>query len=156
MLITIKDAPTSPDDDLFSGMIYPKGLSKNSTCLTEYRWDRQFNRSLALFHRNKNLIFELSWLMAFNWIWIKIDLNRTVTFVWSTNSASEYVTLIIFIWKVETKPENTLTKTYTKNVCSFVCFSFHVRVRHHDGPLKYKLPLRSCNTMPQETVSFLN
>lgn len=37
MLITIKDAPTSPDDDLFSGMIYPKGLSKNSTCLTEYR-----------------------------------------------------------------------------------------------------------------------
>lgn len=37
MLITIKDAPTSPEDDLFSGMIYPKGLSKNSTCLTEYR-----------------------------------------------------------------------------------------------------------------------
>lgn len=37
MLITIKDAPTSPDDDLFSGMIYPKGLSKNSTCLMEYR-----------------------------------------------------------------------------------------------------------------------
>ncbi|XP_055312414.1 uncharacterized protein LOC129574424 [Sitodiplosis mosellana] len=68
MLITIKDAPTSPDDDLFSGMIYPKGLSKNSTCLTEYR--------------------------------------------------------------------------------------------HHDGPLKYKLPLRSCNTMPQETddndIEFFN
>lgn len=68
MLITIKDAPASPDDDLFSGMIYPKGLSKNSSCLTEYR--------------------------------------------------------------------------------------------HHDGPLKYKLPLRSCNTMPQETddngIEFFN
>lgn len=38
MLITIHDAPTSPDDDLFSGMIYPKGLSKNSSCLTEYRY----------------------------------------------------------------------------------------------------------------------
>lgn len=68
MFITIKDAPTSPEDDLFSGMIYPKGLSKNSTCLTEYR--------------------------------------------------------------------------------------------HHDGPLNYKLPLRSCNTMPQETedngIEFFN
>lgn len=37
MLITIKNAPRSPDDGLFSGMIYPKGLSKNSSCLTEYR-----------------------------------------------------------------------------------------------------------------------
>lgn len=37
MLITIKDAPPSPDEHLFNGMIYPKGLSKNSTCLTEYR-----------------------------------------------------------------------------------------------------------------------
>lgn len=25
--------------------------------------------------------------------------------------------------------------------------------RHHEGPLKYKLPLRRCNTLPQETVS---
>lgn len=25
--------------------------------------------------------------------------------------------------------------------------------RDHDGPLRYKLPLRSCNTMPQENVS---
>lgn len=27
--------------------------------------------------------------------------------------------------------------------------------RDHDGPLRYKLPLRSCNTMPQENVSRL-
>ncbi|XP_031631275.1 cuticlin-1 [Contarinia nasturtii] len=68
MFITIKNAPPSPDDGLFSGMIYPKGLSKNSSCLMEYR--------------------------------------------------------------------------------------------HEDGPLKYKLPLRSCNTMPQETddngIEFFN
>lgn len=68
MLITIKDAPPSHENGLFSGMIYPKGLSKNSTCLTEYR--------------------------------------------------------------------------------------------DHDGPLRYKLPLRSCNTMPQETddggIEFFN
>ena len=36
MLITIKDVPINLDGQ-FSGMIYPKGLSKNSTCLTEYR-----------------------------------------------------------------------------------------------------------------------
>lgn len=59
MLITIKDAP-STDEGYFSGMIYPKELSKNSTCLAE----------------------------------------------------------------------------------------FH----NHEGQLKYKLPLRSCSTMPQETV----
>lgn len=68
MLITVKDAPPSHDNGMFSGMIYPKGLSKNSSCLTEYR--------------------------------------------------------------------------------------------NHDGPLKYKLPLRSCNTMPQETddggIEFFN
>ncbi|KAM7344684.1 zona pellucida domain-containing protein piopio isoform 1-T2 [Cochliomyia hominivorax] len=68
MLITIKDAPVNHENNLFSGMIYPKGLSKNSTCLTEYR--------------------------------------------------------------------------------------------DHDGPLRYKLPLRSCNTMPQETddggIEFFN
>ncbi|KAI9578097.1 hypothetical protein GQX74_013991 [Glossina fuscipes] len=60
MLITIKDPPTNHETGLFSGMIYPRGLSKNSTCLTEYR--------------------------------------------------------------------------------------------DHDSPLRYKLPLRSCNTMPQETI----
>ncbi|XP_036331484.1 uncharacterized protein LOC118743092 [Rhagoletis pomonella] len=68
MLITIKDAPLNHETGLFSGMIYPKGLSKNSTCLTEYR--------------------------------------------------------------------------------------------DHEGPLRYKLPLRSCNTMPQETddggIEFFN
>ncbi|XP_067632847.1 uncharacterized protein pio [Eurosta solidaginis] len=68
MLITIKDAPLNHETGLFSGMIYPKGLSKNSTCLTEYR--------------------------------------------------------------------------------------------EHEGPLRYKLPLRSCNTMPQETddggIEFFN
>lgn len=37
MLITIKDPPTNHETGLFSGMIYPRGLSKNSTCLTEYR-----------------------------------------------------------------------------------------------------------------------
>lgn len=37
MLITIKDAPLNPKTGAFSGMIYPKGLSKNTTCLTEYR-----------------------------------------------------------------------------------------------------------------------
>lgn len=37
MLITIKDAPPNHETGLFSGMIYPKGLSKNSTCLSEYR-----------------------------------------------------------------------------------------------------------------------
>lgn len=61
MVITIKDAP-STDEGFFSGMIYPKELSKNSTCMSE----------------------------------------------------------------------------------------FH----NHEGQLKYKLPLRSCSTMPQETVSF--
>ncbi|XP_037941948.1 uncharacterized protein LOC119674864 [Teleopsis dalmanni] len=61
MLITIKDAPPSHESGLFNGMVYPKGLSKNSTCLTEYR--------------------------------------------------------------------------------------------DHEGPLRYKLPLRSCNTMPQETIN---
>ncbi|XP_059224865.1 uncharacterized protein LOC106086656 isoform X2 [Stomoxys calcitrans] len=68
MLITIKDAPVNHENGLFSGMIYPKGLSKNSTCLTEYR--------------------------------------------------------------------------------------------DHEGTLRYKLPLRSCNTMPQETddggIEFFN
>ncbi|KAL9917401.1 uncharacterized protein LOC119640917 isoform X1 [Glossina fuscipes] len=68
MLITIKDPPTNHETGLFSGMIYPRGLSKNSTCLTEYR--------------------------------------------------------------------------------------------DHDSPLRYKLPLRSCNTMPQETddggIEFFN
>ncbi|XP_034475961.1 uncharacterized protein LOC117782951 [Drosophila innubila] len=37
MLISIKDAPPNHETGLFSGMIYPKGLSKNSTCLSEYR-----------------------------------------------------------------------------------------------------------------------
>lgn len=37
MLVTIKDAPVSHESGSFSGMIYPKGLSKNSTCLSEYR-----------------------------------------------------------------------------------------------------------------------
>ncbi|EDW02241.1 uncharacterized protein LOC6559638 isoform X2 [Drosophila grimshawi] len=68
MLITIKDAPPNHETGLFSGMIYPKGLSKNSTCLSEYR--------------------------------------------------------------------------------------------DHIGPLRYKLPLRSCNTMPKETddggIEFFN
>ncbi|XP_073845797.1 zona pellucida domain-containing protein piopio isoform X1 [Musca autumnalis] len=68
MLITIKDAPVNHETGLFSGMVYPKGLSKNSTCLTEYR--------------------------------------------------------------------------------------------DHEGTLRYKLPLRSCNTMPQETddggIEFFN
>ncbi|XP_055607930.1 uncharacterized protein LOC129755451 [Uranotaenia lowii] len=36
MLITIKDAPANLNGQ-FSGMVYPKGLAKNSTCLTEYR-----------------------------------------------------------------------------------------------------------------------
>lgn len=36
VLITIKNSPSSYDG-LFSGMIYPKGLAKNSTCLSEYR-----------------------------------------------------------------------------------------------------------------------
>lgn len=36
ILITIKNAPASYDG-FFSGRIYPKGLAKNSTCLTEYR-----------------------------------------------------------------------------------------------------------------------
>lgn len=67
MLITIRNAPASYDG-LFSGMVYPKGLPKNSTCLSEYR--------------------------------------------------------------------------------------------DHKGPIKYKLPLRSCNTMPQETddggIEFFN
>ncbi|XP_064542624.1 cuticlin-4 [Drosophila montana] len=68
MLIMIKDAPPNHETGLFSGMIYPKGLSKNSTCLSEYR--------------------------------------------------------------------------------------------DHNGPLRYKLPLRSCNTMPKETddggIEFFN
>ncbi|KAH8394783.1 hypothetical protein KR222_005617, partial [Zaprionus bogoriensis] len=68
MLISIKDAPPNHETGLFSGMIYPKGLSKNSTCLSEYR--------------------------------------------------------------------------------------------DHIGPLRYKLPLRSCNTMPKETddggIEFFN
>ncbi|XP_030562102.1 uncharacterized protein LOC115763583 [Drosophila novamexicana] len=68
MLIVIKDAPPNHETGLFSGMIYPKGLSKNSTCLSEYR--------------------------------------------------------------------------------------------DHNGPLRYKLPLRSCNTMPKETddggIEFFN
>jgi hypothetical protein len=36
MLITIKNAPARYDGQ-FDGMVYPKGLSKNSSCLTEYR-----------------------------------------------------------------------------------------------------------------------
>ncbi|GAB0093348.1 uncharacterized protein DMENIID0001_084380 [Sergentomyia squamirostris] len=67
MIITIKDPPPNTDG-LFTGIIYPKGLSKNSTCLSEYR--------------------------------------------------------------------------------------------SYDGPLKYKLPLRKCNTMPQENddggIEFFN
>lgn len=87
MLITIKDAPSSGhDNSIFSGMIYPKGLSKNSSCLTEYRYN------LRCAHSNQLIYFFLN--------------------------------------------------------CSNFC-------RNHDGPLKYKLPLRSCNTMPQETVSFV-
>lgn len=35
MLVTIKNAPANYDG-LFNGKIYPKGLSKNSTCLSEY------------------------------------------------------------------------------------------------------------------------
>lgn len=61
MLVTIKDAPANLNGQ-FSGMVYPKGLAKNSTCLTEYR--------------------------------------------------------------------------------------------DQEGPLRYKLPLKSCNTMPIETVSY--
>lgn len=40
MLITIKNAPASYEG-LFSGMVYPKGLAKNSTCLSEYRFVSQ-------------------------------------------------------------------------------------------------------------------
>ena len=36
MIVTIKNAPASYDG-IFSGMVYPKGLAKNSSCLTEYR-----------------------------------------------------------------------------------------------------------------------
>jgi hypothetical protein len=36
MVITIKDAP-STIDGYFSGMVYPKELSKNSTCTSEFR-----------------------------------------------------------------------------------------------------------------------
>lgn len=36
MLITINNAPANYDG-VFSGMVYPKGLAKNSTCLSEYR-----------------------------------------------------------------------------------------------------------------------
>lgn len=61
MVVTVSSAPVG-NDGLFSGMIYPKGLSSNSTCLSEYR--------------------------------------------------------------------------------------------SHKGTIKYKLPLRSCNTMPKENVSF--
>lgn len=35
MIVTIKNAPANYDG-LFSGLVYPKGLSKNSTCLSEY------------------------------------------------------------------------------------------------------------------------
>jgi hypothetical protein len=35
MIVSIKNAPASYDG-LFSGLVYPKGLSKNSTCLAEY------------------------------------------------------------------------------------------------------------------------
>ncbi|XP_058055346.1 cuticlin-4 [Anopheles bellator] len=35
MLITLKDVPTNLNGQ-FSGMVYPKGLPKNSSCLTEY------------------------------------------------------------------------------------------------------------------------
>lgn len=48
MIITVKDPPPSPDGK-FSGMIYPKGLSKNSTCLSEYRFvllDNYFESSV--------------------------------------------------------------------------------------------------------------
>lgn len=41
MIITVKDPPPSPDGK-FSGMVYPKGLSKNSTCLSEYRWEKSY------------------------------------------------------------------------------------------------------------------
>lgn len=80
MLITIKNAPSSYDGH-FSGMVYPKGLSKNSTCLSEYRF-----------------VYYLQWPM----------------------------------------------------LC---CLLTHAIYRDHKGSIKYKLPLRSCNTMPQETVS---
>lgn len=39
-----------------------------------------------------------------------------------------------------------------ENMFDFSSFPPREQCRHHDGPLKYKLPLRSCNTMPQETV----
>lgn len=35
MIVSIKNAPANYDG-LFSGLVYPKGLSKNSTCLSEY------------------------------------------------------------------------------------------------------------------------
>ena len=42
----------SVKSDFFNGMIYPKGLSKNSTCMTEY-----INQEVSLLkgqsHRNK-------------------------------------------------------------------------------------------------------
>lgn len=37
MIVTIKNAPASYDGH-FSGMVYPKGLAKNSSCLSEYRY----------------------------------------------------------------------------------------------------------------------
>lgn len=35
MIVTIKNAPAKYNG-VFSGLVYPKGLSKNSTCLSEY------------------------------------------------------------------------------------------------------------------------
>lgn len=48
MMIMIKNAPSSYDGH-FSGMIYPKGLSKNSTCLSEYRFEFDFFFHLGRF-----------------------------------------------------------------------------------------------------------
>jgi hypothetical protein len=36
MIVTVLNSPVGPDG-LFSGMVYPKGLSSNSSCLSEYR-----------------------------------------------------------------------------------------------------------------------
>lgn len=38
------------------------------------------------------------------------------------------------------------------SIFSYIFFFFLFLHRDHTGALKYKLPLRSCNTMPQETV----
>lgn len=43
--------------------------------------------------------------------------------------------------------------SYRYGMTNWKCFLFIRTFREQVGALKYKLPLRSCNTMPQETVS---